>query len=366
MKDLMNSNDIVITQTRKDLSAKAGLLFFNNLINRLNLEGPLGKILPRKQRNYGLTSKEKFIAGIFAFISGADCIDDLHNLSRESMFSKLTNGGIAPSTMRKFIYSLTLKHTQKLQNYLPQIALAVREKMFPGNRKLILCMDSTPHEQFAEYMEGVEYNYKSIKCLDSQNCFDEYGFCYGWDLRKGATYSSNGTSEMLERILPHVKHKEVYFRADSAYSNLRIYNTLLNNNVKFAICMKENSWGRLIENYEFTMKWNKTKIKFFDSNKCQVAQCLAPIEGLPNRSFLRVVFIRTKKTRAQIEKDKESGKKKIRHYRYYAVVTNIIESEMNNDQIVQFYRKRANVENYIKDLKYGMDFLHFPCRKLRA
>jgi len=365
----MNSNDISITKTRKDLSANAGLIFFNDLINRLHLEGSLGSILPLKLRNKGLASKQKFITGMLAFISGADCIDDLHCLTIDPFFSKLTNGSLAPSTMRKFIHSFRLKDTQKLQNTLPKVALSLRNKMFPKNNKIILCMDSTPHRQFSEYMEGVEFNYKNIKCLDSQNCFDQYGFCYGWDLRKGSTYSSNGTSEMLERILPTIhKEKEVYFRADSAYSNLAIYNTLLTHNVKFAICMKENSWGKLVDEYEFSMKWKKTKIQFFESTKCQIASCLAPVKDLHGRSFLRVVFIRTKKTREQIQKEKaeKSSGKKVRHYRYYAIVTNISEVEMSNGDIIQFYRKRANVENHIKDLKYGMDFLHFPCRSLRA
>lgn len=41
-------------------------------------------------------------------------------------------------------------------------------------------------------------------------------------------------------------------------------------------------------------------------------------------------------------------------------------SEMTNEKIIQFYRKRAQVENNIKDLKNGMDFHHFPCQSLKA
>lgn len=229
-------------------------------------------------------------------------------------------------------------------------------------------MDATPHKQFAEYMEGVEYNYKNIKGLDSQNCFDQYGFCYGWDLRPGNTHSATGATEMLERILPQIKgRKEIYFRADSAYSTKAIYNSLLNHNVRFAICMKENSWGKLVDLYEFSMKWKKTKVRFFESNKCQISSCLAPM-NLADRKFLRVVFIRVRKTSAQIKKEKTENpnKQKIRHYRYYAIATNISQHEMTDAEIINFYRKRANVENHIKDLKYGMDFLHFPCRSLRA
>lgn len=53
-------------------------------------------------------------------------------------------------------------------------------------------------------------------------------------------------------------------------------------------------------------------------------------------------------------------------YHYYAVVTDMGESEMSNEHILKFYRKRSQVENNIKDIKNGMDFHHFPCMNLKA
>lgn len=53
-------------------------------------------------------------------------------------------------------------------------------------------------------------------------------------------------------------------------------------------------------------------------------------------------------------------------YHYYAVVTNMSESEMGHEHILKFYRKRSQVENNIKDIKNGMDFHHFPCMSLKA
>ena len=75
-------------------------------------------------------------------------------------------------------------------------------------------------------------------------------------------------------------------------------------------------------------------------------------------SFLRVVYIRTKK------KVIHSGDN--HPYIYYAIVTNMSHAEMTNERIVQFYRRRAQVENNIKDLKNGLDFHHFPCQSLKA
>ena len=71
---------------------------------------------------------------------------------------------------------------------------------------------------------------------------------------------------------------------------------------------------------------------------------------------MRVVFIRTKK------KDIKAGDN--HPYDYYAIVTNMGESEMTNEQIIRFHRKRSQVEKNNKDLKDGMDFYHFPCQSL--
>ena len=73
---------------------------------------------------------------------------------------------------------------------------------------------------------------------------------------------------------------------------------------------------------------------------------------------MRVVFIRTLRLNPNRE-DKHP-------YHYYAVVTDMSESEMSHEHILKFYRKRSQVENNIKDIKNGMDFHHFPCMSLKA
>jgi len=350
---------ISIEKTRKELSANSGLIFFYNLISRLNLEGILGSILPRKQRERGLKTKNKFILGINALIAGADCIDDIDFFSHDLLFRELLNGRVASTTMGKFLRTFRLKEIEKLQNYLPILALSLRKKLFPNDNNAIITMDSTPHVQHGLKMEGVAWNYANKWCLDSQNAFDQYGFSYGWHLRPGNTYSGNDAMEMIERVFSKIpKEMKRFFRADSAYGNLGIYNALITKKVNFAICLKENAWSALLDKYQFNIGWKSTKIKFFESKKCQIGSCLYPLEGLVGRSFLRVVFIRSKK--------KEITKEDKRDYDYYAIVTNMSEYEMNDEQIIRFYRGRSNVENHIKDLKYGMDFLHFPCQKLNA
>lgn len=351
----LNNQNIELETTRKELTHLTGLLFFTNLINRLNLVNRLSRFLPRMIRSSSKLPREKFLIGILAFICGADCIDDLNDLRDESFFRELTDGAIAPSTMRSFLGTFKLRHFEKLQGFLPVIAYELRKKLFPRSNKIIITMDATPHKQWGQYMEGVDWCYNKERGYITQNAFDENGLCYGWNLMSGNSHSHNGAVEMIERIFTNIPaNQERYFRADSAYGSHKVYNALISHGVSFGICLSENVWGSLLDKNEFKIKWSKTKIRFFESSKCQIGSTIYSPKNLKGKSFLRVVYIRSKK--------KVIKKEDKRHYDYYAIITDMSEKEMNNEEVIRFYRGRANAENFIKDLKYGMDFKHFPCQ----
>ncbi|MBT6472223.1 MAG: transposase [Candidatus Marinimicrobia bacterium] len=131
-------------------------------------------------------------------------------------------------------------------------------------------------------------------------------------------------------------------------------------NVSYAIALKDNIGAYVRRKNKNLITWKKTKLQFFDSNECEVAMGLYPIKNLGN---LRVVFIRAPKKDQQLnllDDPSESG------YRHYSIVTNIDSFDMNEEEIIDFYRQRSTAENYIREQKYGYDFLHFPCKRLKA
>lgn len=354
----MQRLSIKVTSNAKSLSSYSGLHLFSDLISKFEIKSALGQFLPRKERMRGFSSFQKFFAGILGFVAGAECLDDLDWLGQDPLFHELTN---SPSsiTVGNFLRSFSPRQVEQLRNQLPSIALRMRLWLQPNLYKITFKMDSSDHEQYGLKMEGVDYGYRKVRCLNSQNLFDDKGLCYGFDLRKGNTFSSKGAVEMMENafsVIPKTIQK--YFVADSAYGTLAIYNSLLNHNVNFAICLKENVWGPQLEKSKNKITWRKTKLYFFESDKCEIGSSIYSLKGLAGRSFLRVVFIRTKR------KFITSGDN--HPFIYYAIVTNMTESEMSDEQVLKFYRTRAQVENNIKDLKGGMDFYHFPCQSLKA
>lgn len=347
------------THSAKTLTSFSGLNIFADLFHKFEFQVLTQICLPKKQRNSGWKSSEKLLCGVMGFVAGAQCLTDFDWLGNDPLFQEITR---SPSsvTMRKFLNQFSPRQIEQLRNTLPAMAMKQRLWLEPKLHKIVFRMDATTHEQYGNKMEGVEWNYKKIKGLSSQMLFDDKGFCYGFNLRAGAVHTSVGASEMLENAFNVVpKDVKKYLVADSGYANLDMYNHLITKKVNFAICLGETVWGSLLKKYKNKITWKRTRLKFFESEKCEIGTCLYPIKGLAEKkSHLRVVFIRAKKKKV------ESGDN--HPYHYYAIVTDMSSAEMNDEHIVRFYRKRAIVENNIKDLKQGMDFYHFPCQRLQS
>ena len=62
-------------------------------------------------------------------------------------------------------------------------------------------MDSSDHRQYGVKSEGVDFGYRKLPCLNSQNLFDDKGLCCGFKLRIGNTYSAVDAPEMLYQTL---------------------------------------------------------------------------------------------------------------------------------------------------------------------
>lgn len=355
----MRKLSLKITHSAKTLSSFSGIHLFDDLFHKFEIQSLIAPYLPKKKRERGLTSFEKLFAGVLGLIAGAECLDDFDWLGHDPLFRELTE---SPSsiTMGRYLRLFTSRQIQQIQNILPTLSLKMRMWLDPNLYKIVFKMDSSDHEQYGVKMEGVDFGYRKVRCLNSQNIFDDKGLCYGFDLRKGNTYSGKGAVEMMENAFKVVpKSIQKFFLADSAYGSLPIYNSLINHNVNFAICLKENVWEPQLEKCKNKITWQKTKLHFFNSDKCEIGSAIYSLKGLvKGRTFLRVVFIRTKK------KEIKAGDN--HPYDYYAIVTNMSESEMTNEQVIKFYRRRSQVENNIKDLKQGMDFYHFPCQSLKA
>ena len=305
---------------------------------------------------------------LFSFALGNDCIADLDHLLNDSLLSELAGGKLPARTAGDFLAGFHRRQIEKIKDVLLETAIAIRLAVWKDDNQFILSMDSTPHKQYSKKMEKIGTNYKGIEGFDSQNAYDQYGVSYLFDLRSGNTHSCTDAERWIHQIFNKVpKRMDRYYRGDSAYGTGEVYQALDVANVKFTIVLKDNVASPTRKANKHLLAWKKTDIEFFGSDECEVAM------GFYNEKTigeLRVVFLRKRKDESEIIEKQLSLLEKYdpeeHDYQHYSIITNIDISEMNNEKIIEFYRGRANCENFIKEQKYNFDFLHFPCKRFEA
>ena len=259
----MNYKSIAIESINKDFSSIGGLKIYDFMYNSLKISEVVESFLPLKKNNYGISQKNKFKTLVSSFVCGADCLDDLEWLKLDTLFKQLNAGGMAAITGGNFLRSFNQRSIEQLQDAHISLALKMRKVIKPNEKNFELSIDSTPHIQTGQKMEGLEWDYKNNWGLNSLNAYDQFGFSYGFDLRPGATYSANGAGLMIRSIFNQIgSQMKKYLRADSAYCNLEVMNTVINQKGKFALAMKENVYKPILRNNKNTIKWRKTKLNF--------------------------------------------------------------------------------------------------------
>ncbi len=198
------TKNIALESTTKVLTNNAGQFLLNQLWGYLDVEKKIKKLLPRKKRSRGAAHVQKIKSLLFSFALGGDCLSDLDDIRTDKLFCELTIGGVASRAMGDFLRSFGRRHIERLQNYLLEMALDLRLALHPDDKKFILTMDSTPHEQCGQQMQGVAHNHKNMWCLDSQNAFDQYGLSYLFDLRPGNTFSGKDAEIWIHQIFSKV------------------------------------------------------------------------------------------------------------------------------------------------------------------
>lgn len=356
---------IKIARTDKDFSANAGLIILKELVEKAGLEDMLTKALPRLK--YGLDKNlKKFRQLLLAFQTGADCLDDLDRLASDEAFRALCGGKVYSSkACGDFLRAFSELHCKNLNQALVRTAYSLRQQLFPAARSITVDIDSTTNEQHGQKMEGVTRNYAGIKGLDSIQAFDEHGLQLWHDVRPGNTHTATGALEIIHEIFHRMPESLAgltrYVRADSGYCKIAFFNACSAKNAQFVVCMRKLMYTPLIK---LVREWkpqdtnDKTRIMFVGGRECEVGETTYNSSNLPRP--LRVILIRAVKVGRENQPILGDD-----DYDYQGWISSISDT-VSAAEVVKIYRKRGNAENFIRELKNGMDLHHYPCQKILA
>jgi hypothetical protein len=365
--------------TQEKLTGEAGMGSMVDLFTESRWYEALRDVLPVRQSNYSYDSIQYALSLITGFWLGAECLEDVEKYKRDCLLVKKLGGdrGKIPTakSIGNWLRDFDGENLAKLNGYLSRQALSYRRHLKPET-PLVLDMDSTSHPQSGTKMEGVAWNYKNEWALDSLSCFDDMGFCYGFELRGGSTYSSQGASEMLEKIVQEVRssyedwEQQIYYRADSAFCNEEVLRTCLRLGLKFTITAHgnlrwENELKQLAESdwqgWEYSLEERQqAAARRRVLPRVEVAQLLYTPSWATNIRFKLVV----KREWQEFEEDGLLAGQGYWHH--YGVLTNVMDYLESAQAIMEHHMQRGNAENRIKALKGDYDLRHMPCLKLNA
>ncbi len=385
-----------LVATQDKLTASAGLGTIVEVFDQTWFGQAFARCLPERTSHRSLGSYRLGLTLIASLIHGHECLDDLDRFRNDPHLSALFKGETAAArTHGDFLRDFEQEHIEKLNQFLNTMSRAIFEQLKevqPAAHKpkeMVIDMDSTPHEQHANKMEGLAWNYKNMWCLDSQVAFNSLGFSHGFQLRSGNTKSGVNAAELIEQCFQDDRTQEQrkrqaqdYFRADSAYCYKDVIEACLKKGVFFSITANDatTSWKSQMEEEPLVWKpwvYSKADLEKAEARGIELAEVeLARYHWRPSWAKGMLVFPivikrtwkREKETRAGTQGDlfHAEALKQEGFWEHYAVATNLPLQSWSLQEVMAFHQKRGNAENFIREEKYGFDLKHFPCQKLIA
>ena len=333
------------------VTTDAGLLAVRELDEVMGLTNMAGDFIceARTGRNVQHELAGLLKQSVYARLAGYEDVNDQENLTRDpamrAVVGKKALDRTAASSQTVSRFETEILAQEKNIEALASINSAWVDKAvsYSTNKKIVLDMDSSEFPVHGA-QEGSSYNgHFGSRCYHPLLVFNQFGDCEGAVLRPGNVHSSDGWKNMLEPIIDRYKDtgKRIYFRADAAFASPDVSEYLEDNRILYAIRIPANQNLQIEIEHLLTRPVGRPPKKprvFYHDFNYQAAswdrprRVIAKVEWHQGELFPRVGF----------------------------VVTNMSAKAKN---VVRFYNKRGNCEQWIKEGKYALSWTRLSCTR---
>lgn len=373
---------IKLKVTKDKLVSQAGLGTIIELFDSSVLSKEFAKCLPERVSNNTQGSYRLGLILLSSLIHGDECLDDIEaefseNPSAEAFF----RGKIPVSkTFGDFLRDFDDEKIEKLSHFVTQMGYSIRThlnknlpKSHKPNEKPTFSVDSTVHEQHGDKIEGCEYNYNSIWCLNSEMVYDELGICFAGRLQTGTTKPGVDGPKLLDQTLKFLRTKKIstpfeklaHVNGDSAYGFEEFIRVAQAHHATFTIAARKNiPWEPEVERITEWQEWKyseKESAKFSRRNKNPPMRLLARWHWSPSWAPQLKFPIIIKREWKEDQYFEGAGS-----WNHHAVITNEDLHLHSYQEVYERYLTRANMENFIKEAKVNFDAYHLPCLSFKA
>jgi len=279
---------------------------------------------------------------------GMDKLERLKLLQSDPLINDFAISIKEPETVSRFLGNFSYKTTQMLR----EVNFKVFAKLLRKKKLKSITIDIDSSVVYVEgHQEGAVKGYNPKKL--GNNCYNiQFAFCdeikafITGMIRSGDTYTANGAAEMIKEIMAYLKNEglEITFRMDSGYFDDTILETI--ESFGFTYVIKAKEYPTLVAQV------TDPSVVFGTGEEGRETTELTTALNTWDKAR-RFVVSRVLKD----EKDrKQMSLLEGEEYDYFYFVTN--RTDLSSDEVVLFYEKRGNAENYIKEAKYDMAVGH--------
>ena len=334
------------------LVANAGLLLPVTLAQHLDLGNAPGRANPG----------DKMLTLVASALAGGDCIDDADVLRTGGTAQTLGCVVKAPSTLGTFLRSFRWGHVRQLDRVSREVlAQAWAAGAGSGDDPLTIDLDSTVCETYGLAKEGAQrHNYSGQRgyhpILAVAAGTGEVLMCR---LRKGRANTARGAASFLRETVSRVRYAgatgQLTVRADSGFYNHDIIAACRDKSVRYSITVRQHQSVRNIIEAVPEADW--TPIPYWMEGAADVAETeYTPFGSEPDAVPVRLIVRRVKPTPG-------SQLALFTTYSYHAFIT---DREGQTLDLEADHRRHAEIENAIRDLKYGVGLNHLPSGRFPA
>ena len=344
------------------LVANAGLLLPVTLAHHLGLGELVDRHVDLGDSPGRANAGDKLLTLVASALAGGDCIDDADALRAGGTERVLGCVVKAPSTLGTFLRSFRWGHARQLDRVSRELMTrAWAAGAGPGGGPLTIDLDSTVCETYGLCKEGAQgHNYAGQRGYHPLLAIAaDTGDVLMARLRKGRANTARGAANFLRETVSRVRYAGatglLTVRADSGFYNHAIVAACREKGVRYSITVRQHQ--SLRNQIEAIPAEDWTPIPYWMEGAADVAETTyIPFQNEPDAVPVRLIVRRVKPTPG-------SQLALFTNYSYHACIT---DREGDTLDLEADHRRHAEVENAIRDLKYGVGLNHLPSGRFPA
>ena len=344
------------------LVANAGLLLPVTLAHHLGLGELVDHHVDLGDAPGRANAGDKLLTLVASALAGGDCIDDADVLRAGETERVLGCKVKAPSTLGTFLRSFRWGQVRQLDRVSRELLTrAWAAGAGPSDDPLTIDLDSTVCETFGLAKEGAQrHNYAGQRGYHPLLAVAaSTGDVLMARLRQGRANTGRGAAHFLRETVSRVRYAgatgPLTVRADSGFYNHDIVAVCRQTKVRFSITIRQHPNVRNIIQAILETAW--TPIPYWMEGAADVAETTyTPFASEPDAVPVRLIVRRVKPTPG-------SQLALFTTYSYHAFIT---DRDGDTLELEADHRRHAEIENAIRDLKYGVGLNHLPAGRFPA